>query len=379
MPWREPKLSPLLLSIFPQTEAFSSCDFSVTYAMEGQTTTARNTYQWISKTAETTAELVDILSKADAFCRYCKPASPLHCVERCEIWRTKNEFLEMNKIFGRDEHIHNLLNAIKNSRRKGVMDALSERPRGTKGLQEYLKNNGYRHSQRTITREYVEPLVKTGLVKRDGAKYRLTLYGIKFHQILSRFNIENPLPPHSHCYEEIVLKKLRKRPKTYAELSESLTQKSLSRTLKRLLEAELITRSATSEYIFYFRTKKVPKKPFSPTEKRVYESIPDIGTSARQLSNRIGINIRRTYKHLRKLRRRRLVFTRKKPRTYKLTLNGIKLADFLEETAKLVLDASKASDYLLQRSRETVGIPHPPQKRLTQPLLSESSPREPRH
>ncbi len=285
----------------------------------------------------------------------------------------------MNRIFGKDEHIHNLLNAVKNSRRKKVMDALAERPRGTEELQEYLKNNGYHHGQRTITNEYVKPLVKTGLVKKDGPKYRLTLYGIKFHEILSRFNIEHQLPPHSRCYEEIVLKKLKEEPKSYAELSESLTQKSLSRTLKRLLETELITRSATSAYIFYFRTKKVPKKPFSPTEKRIYESIPDLGTSARQLSNKVGINIRRTYKYLRKLRNRRLVFTRKKPRTYELTPNGTKLADFLEETAKLVLDASKASNYLLRCSRETGVIPHPPQKMLTQPLLTKSSLRKRRH
>ena len=207
----------------------------------------------------------------------------------------------------------------------------------------------------------------------------MTLYGKKFHDVLSRFDAENPLPPHSRCYEEIVLKKLKEGPKSYSDLSESLTQKSLSRTLKRLIEKRLVTKTETLEYVFYFRTKKVPKKPFSPTEKRVYESIPDVGTPAGKISEKVGINIRRTYKHLRSLRRRRLVFRRKKPRTYKLTLNGNKLADLLEETAKLVLDASKASNYLLQRSRETTAIPHPPQKMLTQPSLNESSPREPRH
>jgi predicted transcriptional regulator len=322
--------------------------------------TTRNTQHWVSQTAENTTELTDILAKADVLCRYCNPASPMDCVERCKIWRTKNEFLEINKIICRDDHIHNLLNATKNSRRKKVMDALSERPQETKGLQEYLKESGYRHSQHTLNNEYVEPLIETGLVKRDGTKYHLTLYGIKFHQILNKFNIENPLPPHSRCYEEIVLKKLQEKPKSYVELSKSLTQKSLSRTLKRLLETGLITKSASSEYVFYFRTKKVPKKPFSPTEKKVYNSIPDVGTSARQLSNKVGITIRRTYKYLRKLRRRRLVFTRKKSRTYMLTPNGTKLADFLEETAKLVLDASKASEYMVKRSRKIMVAPHPP-------------------
>jgi hypothetical protein len=111
----------------------------------------------------------------------------------------------MNKILSRDEHVHNLLNTV-NSRRKKVMDAPSERPRETKGLQEYLNHSGYHHNQRTINSEYVEPLIETGPVKRDGTKYRLTLYGTKLHQILSNFKIEIPLPPHSRCYEDIVQK-----------------------------------------------------------------------------------------------------------------------------------------------------------------------------
>jgi DNA-binding IclR family transcriptional regulator len=180
------------------------------------------------------------------------------------------------------------------------------------------------------------------------------------------------LPPHSRCYEELILKQLRQKPQSYKELAESLTQKSLSRSLKRLIENGLVSKSKTLDYIFYFRTKKESKKPFSPTDNRVYTSILDVGVSARQLSFKVGISIRRVYKYLRRLPRRRLVFTRKKPRTYFLTPSGIRLGDFPEETAKLVLDALKASDYLLQRSRETVVLQHP-QKLQIQPLLTKSS------
>jgi DNA-binding HxlR family transcriptional regulator len=316
------------------------------YVVGDQRTATENIRQWLAKTTENTADLVDILSKADAFCRYCTPASPMYCVERCELWIAKNEILKINGMFRRDDHVYDLLNAVKNSRRKAIMDALYEFPRGTKGLQEFLKSKGYRHSQRTIASQYVEPLMKTGLVERDGTRYHLTLYGKKFHDILGRFDAENLLPPHSRCYEEIILKKLREKPQTYKDLVESLSQKSLSRSLKRLIENGLVSKSESPAYVFYFRTKKAPKKPFSPTEKRVYSSIPDVGISARQLSLKVEISIRRIYKYLRRLRRRRLVFTRKKPRTYSLTSSGIRLADFLAETAKLVLDASKASDYL---------------------------------
>jgi len=326
-----------------------------------------NSRQWLSKIANNSAELAEILKQADSICRYCEPASPMICIEQCEIWRTKNEFVEMNGMLCADDHVHNLLNAVKNDRRQKVMEALSERSHGIKGLQEYLKSKGYYHSQHTIASEYVEPLVKSGLVKRDGAKYRLTLYGQKFRVVFNKFNVENLLPPHSRCYEEIVLKKLKDEPKTYADLVESLTQKSLSRSLKRLIENGLVTKSKNPEYVFYFRTKKVPKKPFSPTEKKVYEAIPEAGISARELSKKVSINLRRIYKYLRRLRKKRLVFTRKRLRTYELTSSGMELANFLEETANLVLDASRASTFLLERSKQTTEAPTP--------LLTESSPR----
>jgi len=313
--------------------------------------------QWLSKIANNSAELAEIVKQADSICQYCEPISPMICIERCEIWRAKNDFLEMNGMLCTDDHVHNLLNSVKNDRRQKIVEALSERPRSIKGLQEHLKSKGRYHSQYTIASEYVEPLVEAGLVKRYGDKYRLTLYGQKFLDVLNRFNVENPLPPHSRCYEEIMLKKLMDGPKSYADLAESVTQKSLSRSLKRLIENGLVAKSKIPNYIFYFRTKKVPKKPFSPTAKKVYEAIPDVGISTRELSKKVGINLRRTYKYLRRLKKRRLVFTRKKPRTYELTSSGMELANFLEETTNLVLDASKASTFLLERSKRATDAP----------------------
>jgi len=326
-----------------------------------------NSRQWLSKIVNNIAELVGILKRADGICRDCEPISPMICIEHCEIWKAKNEFLEMNGMLCADDYVHNLLNAVKNDRRRKVIEALSERPRSITGLQEYLKSKGYYHSQRTAGSDYVEPLVKVGLVKKSGGNYRLTVYGQKFRDVLNRFNVENPLPSHSRCHEEIVLKKLKDGPKTYAFLIESLTQKSLSRSLKRLKENGLVTKSETLDYIFYFRAKEVTKKAFSPTEKKVYEAIPEVGISARELSKKACINLRRTYKYLQRLRERRLVFTRKKPRTYELTPSGMELANFLEETANLVLDASKASNFVLERSKQTTDTPAP--------ILIEFSPR----
>jgi len=340
----------------------------MTYAIGGSNMILEiESRQWLSKIVDNSAELVEILKQADNVCRYCEPLSPMMCVEHCEIWRTKSEFLEMSEVLRADDHVHNLLNAVKNDRRRKVMEALSERPRNVKGLQGYLKSEGYYHSQHTIASCYVAPLVKAGLAKNDGDRYRLTLYGQKFRDALSRFNVKNPLPSHSRCYEEKMLKKLKDGPKSYADLVESLIQKSLSRSLKRLTENGLVTKSKTSDYVFYFRTNNAPKKPFSPTEKKVYEAIPEVGMSARELSKKVGIKLRRTYKYLRRLRKRSLLLTRKKPRTYELTPSGMELAEFLEETANLALDASKASAFLLERSEQATDA--------SAPLFTEFSPR----
>ncbi|NIW15295.1 MAG: hypothetical protein GWN31_15500, partial [Candidatus Thorarchaeota archaeon] len=120
---------------------------------------------WLSKITKNNAELGEIMKQADNICRYCQPISPMICIEQCEIWRAKNEFLEINGMLSKREHVHNLLNAVKNDRRQKIIEALSEHPYSIKGLQEYLKSKGYYHSQHTLASEYVKPLVKAGLVK----------------------------------------------------------------------------------------------------------------------------------------------------------------------------------------------------------------------
>jgi DNA-binding transcriptional ArsR family regulator len=281
----------------------------------------------------------------------------MFCVERCEVWRTKGEFLELNGTLCADDYMHNLLNALKNDRRQEVIEALSERPRSLKELQERLNGKGYYHSRSTIAHTYVEPLVNVGLAQEKNSKYKLTLYGRNFKDLLSKFNVEDLLPPQSSCYEENVLRKLKGGPKDHLDLAKFVPENSLSRTLQRLKERGLVSKSKPPYYVFYFRTKKVPKRKFSPTEKRLYEAIPEVGVSAPDLSEKLSINLRRTYKYLCRLRRRRLVFTRKRPRTYELTPSGREVADFLEEAANLVLDASRASALLEERSKQIMAAP----------------------
>jgi len=300
-----------------------------------------NSHQQLFQIVDNSENLAEVFKQAENYCQSCKVISPMICIQKCEIWKAKNELLEINKILQESNHPRELFNAVKNKRRLKIMDALSERTYSIRELQEYLKKNGYYHSQRTITNEYLKPLLKVGLIKKYGNRYSSTLYGRKFHDILSKFNDEKMLPTHSQCYEESILMHLTDEPKSYDELAELVIQKSLSRTLKRLREVGLITKSQSSNYVFYFKTKKEPNVTFSPTETKIYEAIPEAGISARALSKEAGISIRRTYKYLRLLTKKRLVFTRKRPRTYALTLSGKEIAACLEEMAKLVSTVSQ--------------------------------------
>ena len=300
-----------------------------------------NSYQQLFQIVNNSENLAEVFKQAEIFCQNCKVISPMICIQKCEIWKAKNELLEINKLLQENNHPRELFNAAKNKRRLKIMDALTERTCGIRELQEFLKKNGYYHSQRTITNEYLKPLLKVGLVKKYGNRYSSTLYGRKFHDILSKFNDEKMLPTHSQCYEESILMHLTGEPKSYDELAELVTHKSLSRILKRLREVGLITKSHSSDYVFYFRTKKDTNVTFSPTEKKVYETIPETGISARALSAKAGISIRRTYKYLRRLTKKRLVFARKRPRTYELTSAGRETAACLEEMTKLVSTVSQ--------------------------------------
>ncbi len=286
--------------------------------------------------------LLEVLERAENYCKNCKTVSPMICVERCDVWKVKNEILEIRRIVNQKDHAIRLLNVLKNERRLKVLDVLMERPCSLKELQEYLKKMGYPHSRSTIINAYVKPLLDTGLIKRERTRYRLTFYGKSFHGILKGVFLRGLLPVHSCCYEEVVLKELKAKTKTFNELAALVPPKSLSRVLTRLRKRGLITRNPCSEYVFYHKIKGQPKIKLSPTERRIFRAISKTGISARSLSKEVGISLRRTYKYLRRLRDKKLVFALKMPRTYELTQSGTEIAQLLDEVARLTMTSLSA-------------------------------------
>lgn len=281
--------------------------------------------------------LLEILEHAENYCEGCETVSPMICVERCDVWKVKNEILEVRRIVNQKDHAVRLLNVLKNERRLKILDALMERPRSLKELQKYLKKMGYQHSRSTIINAYVKPLLDIGIVRKERTGYLLTFYGRNFYGILKGFFLRDLLPIHSCCYEEAVLRELKAKPRTFNELTALVSPKSLSRVLMRLRKRGLITKNPRSEYVFYHKIKGQPKVKLSPTEKRIFEAIPKTGISARSLSREVGINLRRTYKYLRRLRDKKLVFALKMPRTYELTQSGTEVARLLDEMIRLTM------------------------------------------
>jgi sugar-specific transcriptional regulator TrmB len=102
------------------------------------------------------------------------------------------------------------------------------------------------------------------------------------------------------------------------------------------------------DYVFFFRSKRDPtKEAFSSTEKKVYSSISEEGVSAKRLAEKTGLSLRRIYKYLRGLKGKKLVFTRKTPKTYGLTDKGAKLASVLQELQNLVEETWNSSAQII--------------------------------
>ena len=76
------------------------------------------------------------------------------------------------------------------------------------------------------------------------------------------------------------------------------------------------------DHVFFSTIHGRPDDKLSPTERRVLSVIKrnhGSGVPARELSKLVGINLRRTYKYLSRLKRKKRITQWRKPVTYELT------------------------------------------------------------
>jgi predicted transcriptional regulator len=296
------------------------------------------------------ASLADSIITIEKTCKNCKPLTPMTCISGCKTWKLKNQLRKLHEKTKNPDFMTDLLNTIKNKRRLRVLEIISKEHHSITQLQQEMRKLGFNHSQQTIVAEYVNPLMKVGLADEHQDLYYATVFGRKISDLVKDFHgLEDVLSPHSECYEEITLDVLMKGPRTYERLRGIIPAKSVARVFSRLQRAALAETSAEKDYVFFFKTKRNPNgSDSSPTEKRVYERIAREGISARKLAREVGISLRRTYKYLRKLKGKKLVFTRKRPASYSITARGIEIGTMLEIVHNLAAEALTATAHLVE-------------------------------
>lgn len=286
--------------------------------------------------------LTDLLGMLEKTCENCNPLTPITCVTGCKAWKLKNQFRKLQEKTNDPKFFTKLLNTLKNKRRLQILELISKEHSSIMHIQQRLKKLGFNHSRQTIIEEYINPLTRAGLADQNQNLYYATVFGCKISDLVKDFhNLEDVLPSHSECYEETILEELMKGPKTYGDLRGIIPSESIARVLGRLQKAELAETSKEKDYVFFFTTKRSPEGSLlSPTEGRVHNNIPTDGISARKLAEKTGISLRRTYKYLRKLKGKKLVFTRKNPTSYRLTAKGAQVSAMLEAIDNLTAEAS---------------------------------------
>jgi len=302
-------------------------------------------YRSLSKNSD----LAEMLYTLDAECRNCAPLTPLKCITRCKVWKLKNELRKLRETMDKPNFIKDLFNVLKNETRLHILNAIVKNRYSVYQLQQELKKAGHTHSQDTINEEYLQPLMNVGLATQTRDVYYATIFGGKLTELLEDFpEFVNVLPAHSECYEETLINELLIGPKTFQEVETLISPKIASRVLKRLKTAQLIETPEERDYIFFFKSKRDPRKEtLAETERKVYIAIPEEGISAKKLAEKIGLSIRRVYKYLRGLKGKKLVFTRKTPKLYGLTVKGEKLALLLQDMQNLVEETWKSSEQVV--------------------------------
>ena len=294
-------------------------------------------------------DLAGMLRSLNAECRNCAPITPLECISRCQVYKLKNELRKFRETMDNPNYIKELFNVLKNETRLHILQAIVNGRYSVSQLQQELKKTGHSHSQDTISEEYLRPLMAVGLATEARDEYYATTFGGRLTELLGNFpEFVEMLPAHSECYEETIIQSLLSGPKTFEAVEALISPKIASRILKRLRSAGLIETPMERDYIFFFKSKRDPNKEnFTLTERRIYDAIPNEGISAGKLAKETGLSIGRTYKYLRGLKGKKLVFIRKTPKAYGLTCKGEKLASVLQELQQIVEETWSSSEQVM--------------------------------
>lgn len=304
---------------------------------------------------EKSQSVADVLVALDKECASCSPVTPLECITNCNVWKLRNELRRISETMENPNFMKDLLNVLKNDTRIRILQTIAKSRYSVSKLQQELKKAGYLHSQDTLTEEYLRPLLEVGLATESQEQFYVTAFGGKLTELIENIpEFAAFLPARSECYEEEILKALLAGPKTFEEISQLVPSKMVSRILKRLKTVGLIETPEERDYIFFFKSKRDPaKETLNVTESSVYSSIPDEGIPVGKLAQKTDLSVRRTYKYLRGLKGKKLVFVRRTPKTYSLTEKGERLAWLVNEMQKLVKETLTFSELFIKHKENS--------------------------
>jgi predicted transcriptional regulator len=301
---------------------------------------------------------LETLESLEAECRNCTPITPLECINSCRVYKLKNELRQLWETMDNPNYTKELFNMLKNETRLHILQAIVNRRYSISQLQQELKKAGHSHSQDNISKEYLRPLMAVGLATVAQDEYYTTTFGRRLIERLGCFpEFACKLPARSECYEESLLQSLLSGPRTFEEIKALIPTKEVSRTVKRLRSARLIKTPKERSYIFFFKSKRDPNKDtLTAAEKRIYDAVPYEGIAAGKLARETGLCLRITYKYVRGLKGKKLVFTRRTPKVYRLTCKGKRLALVIHELQQIVEAAWNSSQRVMQESKLTTEV-----------------------
>ena len=190
---------------------------------------------------ENNRDLSETLKSLEKKCQSCNPITPLECINRCQVYKIKNELRRLGEAMNNPDYMRELFNVLKNATRLGILQATVGGRYSVSQLQQEQKKAGHSHSQDTLIKEYLRPLLTVGLASETLDKYYATRFGTRIIANLGCFpQFAEKLPAHTECYEETLLQSMIYGSKTFKQIEALIEPKAVSRTLKRLRSTGLI-------------------------------------------------------------------------------------------------------------------------------------------
>jgi DNA-binding transcriptional ArsR family regulator len=303
-----------------------------------------------TQNTENIANLYGRLDSLNAECKKCKPITPFECINHCRVYKIKNELRHLQETMGNPNYVEDLFNVLKNKTRLQILRAIVTDNCSLIQLQKEVRKTGQSCGRDTLYEQYVYPLLALGLVAQVRDQYNTTIFGsCLVEKLASSPDFAGILPTNSNGYEEILLCSMFTGPKIFEDLEALIQPTNVSRVLKRLVSADLVKTPSERDYVFFFKTIRDPKKGvLTASEQRIYDAVAKEGVSAGKLATETGSSLRNTYKYLKSLKCKKLVFVRKSPKVYDLTFTGKKMAVLLRGLQQTVEDAWNCSLLVMQ-------------------------------